>query len=216
MFYKNKKYNRKWIWLLLTVNEWHTESLFQAVALDPNFLDAYINLGNVLKEARIFDRYGLLCCICMVTTWYDSGLFNYYCKPSFFELQYIYVRYMNFLGFLILIFVNCTLFLFWINEKYSLSMGLQINSRIAKYKWKILHIMIEFIWCLTYEWFLFQSCGCLSASPEPKSEPRGRPWEPGLCLLWTRVGIHSTFTLQQYLVPSSTAFKHLCIFVSDW
>lgn len=29
---------------------------FQAVALDPNFLDAYINLGNVLKEARIFDR----------------------------------------------------------------------------------------------------------------------------------------------------------------
>jgi len=26
------------------------------VALDPNFLDAYINLGNVLKEARIFDR----------------------------------------------------------------------------------------------------------------------------------------------------------------
>ena len=30
---------------------------FQAVALDPNFLDAYINLGNVLKEARIFDRW---------------------------------------------------------------------------------------------------------------------------------------------------------------
>lgn len=29
---------------------------FQAVQLDPNFLDAYINLGNVLKEARIFDR----------------------------------------------------------------------------------------------------------------------------------------------------------------
>lgn len=28
----------------------------QAVALDPHFLDAYINLGNVLKEARIFDR----------------------------------------------------------------------------------------------------------------------------------------------------------------
>lgn len=24
--------------------------------LDPTFLDAYINLGNVLKEARIFDR----------------------------------------------------------------------------------------------------------------------------------------------------------------
>ncbi len=24
--------------------------------MDPNFLDAYINLGNVLKEARIFDR----------------------------------------------------------------------------------------------------------------------------------------------------------------
>ncbi len=30
---------------------------FQAVTLDPNFLDAYINLGNVLKEARIFDRW---------------------------------------------------------------------------------------------------------------------------------------------------------------
>lgn len=29
----------------------------KAVQLDPNFLDAYINLGNVLKEARIFDRY---------------------------------------------------------------------------------------------------------------------------------------------------------------
>lgn len=29
---------------------------YQAVTLDPNFLDAYINLGNVLKEARIFDR----------------------------------------------------------------------------------------------------------------------------------------------------------------
>lgn len=28
----------------------------KAVKLDPNFLDAYINLGNVLKEARIFDR----------------------------------------------------------------------------------------------------------------------------------------------------------------
>lgn len=31
----------------------------KAVALDPNFLDAYINLGNVLKEARIFDRWVL-------------------------------------------------------------------------------------------------------------------------------------------------------------
>lgn len=30
--------------------------LVQAVQLDPAFLDAYINLGNVLKEARIFDR----------------------------------------------------------------------------------------------------------------------------------------------------------------
>jgi len=28
----------------------------KAVKLDQNFLDAYINLGNVLKEARIFDR----------------------------------------------------------------------------------------------------------------------------------------------------------------
>lgn len=34
---------------------------FQAVTLDPNFLDAYINLGNVLKEARIFDRYVFMC-----------------------------------------------------------------------------------------------------------------------------------------------------------
>lgn len=32
----------------------------KAVQLDPNFLDAYINLGNVLKEARIFDRFVLL------------------------------------------------------------------------------------------------------------------------------------------------------------
>ncbi|CAG0885402.1 unnamed protein product [Darwinula stevensoni] len=32
----------------------------KAVALDPNFLDAYINLGNVLKEARIFDRQYLV------------------------------------------------------------------------------------------------------------------------------------------------------------
>lgn len=28
----------------------------KAVTLDPTFLDAYVNLGNVLKEARIFDR----------------------------------------------------------------------------------------------------------------------------------------------------------------
>ena len=28
----------------------------KAVQLDPAFQDAYINLGNVLKEARIFDR----------------------------------------------------------------------------------------------------------------------------------------------------------------
>jgi hypothetical protein len=33
-----------------------TVMFFQAVALDANFMDAYINLGNVLKEARIFDR----------------------------------------------------------------------------------------------------------------------------------------------------------------
>jgi hypothetical protein len=33
----------------------------QAVTLDPSFLDAYINLGNVLKEARIFDRYVYSC-----------------------------------------------------------------------------------------------------------------------------------------------------------
>lgn len=34
----------------------HSLLLEQAVQLDPAFLDAYINLGNVLKEARIFDR----------------------------------------------------------------------------------------------------------------------------------------------------------------
>ena len=34
----------------------------KAVGLDPNFLDAYINLGNVLKEARIFDRSVVSAC----------------------------------------------------------------------------------------------------------------------------------------------------------
>ena len=42
--------DRQEIWLAIH----HFE---KAVALDPNFLDAYINLGNVLKEARIFDRW---------------------------------------------------------------------------------------------------------------------------------------------------------------
>uniref|UniRef100_A0A915CTP2 Uncharacterized protein n=1 Tax=Ditylenchus dipsaci TaxID=166011 RepID=A0A915CTP2_9BILA len=28
----------------------------KAITLDPNFVDALINMGNVLKEARIFDR----------------------------------------------------------------------------------------------------------------------------------------------------------------
>lgn len=28
----------------------------KAITLDPNFFDALSNLGNVLKEARIFDR----------------------------------------------------------------------------------------------------------------------------------------------------------------
>ena len=32
----------------------------KAVQFDPTFLDAYINLGNVLKEARIFDRQVIL------------------------------------------------------------------------------------------------------------------------------------------------------------
>ena len=41
-------------------------SLLQAVQLDPTFLDAYINLGNVLKEARIFERYYIMLCICIV------------------------------------------------------------------------------------------------------------------------------------------------------
>jgi len=39
--------------LLELMDIFHLE---KAVTLDPNFLDAYINLGNVLKEARIFDR----------------------------------------------------------------------------------------------------------------------------------------------------------------
>ena len=38
------------------VTQTHTHTHTQAVQLDPSFLDAYINLGNVLKEARIFDR----------------------------------------------------------------------------------------------------------------------------------------------------------------
>jgi protein O-GlcNAc transferase len=47
------------IWLALH----HFE---KAVTLDPNFLDAYINLGNVLKEARIFDRQVFLTCFYMI------------------------------------------------------------------------------------------------------------------------------------------------------
>ena len=43
----------------------------KAVALDPNFLDAYINLGNVLKEARIFDRYVNL---------FSPKIFTYLCS----------------------------------------------------------------------------------------------------------------------------------------
>jgi len=61
----------------------------KAVQLDPNFLDAYINLANVLKEARIFDRavaaylralnlnsnnaivYGNLACV-----YYEQGLID--------------------------------------------------------------------------------------------------------------------------------------------
>ena len=39
-----------------TVDDINLSLTFQAVQLDPTFLDAYINLGNVLKEARIFDR----------------------------------------------------------------------------------------------------------------------------------------------------------------
>ena len=44
----------------------------KAVALDPNFLDAYINLGNVLKEARIFDRY--------VNLFSSDLFFTYLCR----------------------------------------------------------------------------------------------------------------------------------------
>ncbi len=43
----------------LALNILHSSLPFplpQAVQLDPTFLDAYVNLGNVLKEARIFDR----------------------------------------------------------------------------------------------------------------------------------------------------------------
>jgi protein O-GlcNAc transferase len=61
--------------------------VLQAVQLDPNFIDAYINLGNVFKEARILDRavaayiralnlspnnavvYGNLACV-----YYEQGL----------------------------------------------------------------------------------------------------------------------------------------------
>ena len=61
--------------------------LLQAVALDPNFLDAYINLGNVLKEARIFDRYGLICCILYGYDFIWLRSCQLFCKPSFFDLQ---------------------------------------------------------------------------------------------------------------------------------
>ncbi len=50
--------SRRWVLFIahiLTV-EPCTVLYTQAVQLDPNFLDAYINFGNVLKEARIFDR----------------------------------------------------------------------------------------------------------------------------------------------------------------
>lgn len=53
----------------------------KAVALDPNFLDAYINLGNVLKEARIFDRW--------VFTYMYSVRFNIVNKPCVWTL-YVY------------------------------------------------------------------------------------------------------------------------------
>ena len=46
----------------------------KAVGLDPNFLDAYINLGNVLKEARIFDRYF----VCLMSRFYKIIITNNY------------------------------------------------------------------------------------------------------------------------------------------
>jgi tetratricopeptide (TPR) repeat protein len=43
-------------WLLPSCERRVAFCSLQAVQLDPTFLDAYVNLGNVLKEARIFDR----------------------------------------------------------------------------------------------------------------------------------------------------------------
>ncbi|CAG2059954.1 unnamed protein product, partial [Timema podura] len=66
----------------------------KAVALDPNFLDAYINLGNVLKEARIFDRVFLSIVLWTLSSaniremyWYWStrqgvGCFLVQCQPE--------------------------------------------------------------------------------------------------------------------------------------
>ena len=47
------------------------------MALDPNFLDAYINLGNVLKEARIFDRYEQISLLRWLYLMYDFGIGPY-------------------------------------------------------------------------------------------------------------------------------------------
>ena len=47
------------------------------MALDPNFLDAYINLGNVLKEARIFDRYEQISLLRWLYLMYDFGIVPY-------------------------------------------------------------------------------------------------------------------------------------------
>ena len=71
----------------------------QAVQLDPAFLDAYINLGNVLKEARIFDRavaaylraltlspnhaivHGNLACV-----YYEQGYILFHCTKMYINL----------------------------------------------------------------------------------------------------------------------------------
>ncbi len=54
MFVFKKTYANVFCGLILSFSL--SLSLSQAVQLDPAFQDAYINLGNVLKEARIFER----------------------------------------------------------------------------------------------------------------------------------------------------------------
>ena len=70
---------------------------FKAVQLDQNFLDAYINLGNVLKEARIFDRlvfylHNILICASIIVHRNITGLRFLY---LYFRAVAAYLRALN-------------------------------------------------------------------------------------------------------------------------